>query len=123
MKKTHVYGKCYVSCQIIIEIFVRSTGEYFVVGINIVPYFLDRPEKYLKDIFNVEIEPVLQESYKNYLGIVPSPAQEFDEFSRKVNEYARKPPFNFGNVLAQTGNEKAFKKVSSSSYTTTECKS
>lgn len=88
-------------------------GEFFVVGINIEPYNPKTPDKYLKDLFGLTVEPSLLECYKNYLVIVPSPAQEFEQFSRKVNEYLKKPPFNFGNPLASLGKEK---KVSIGTY-------
>ncbi len=84
----------------------RVPGEYFVVGISIEPYDPRNPEKYLKDSFKQEVMSGLQEYYKNYLGIVPSPAQDFEKFSRKVNEYLEKPPFHFGNPLAALGKEK-----------------
>lgn len=82
------------------------TGEYFVVGVSLEPYDSKNPEKYLKDSFKQEIQPDLKEYYRSYLGIVPSPAQGFENFSSQVNKYLHEPPFNFENPIASLGKDK-----------------
>ncbi|XP_065215329.1 guanylate cyclase 32E [Planococcus citri] len=83
-----------------------EAGEYFVVGIVTQAYDTKDPGKYLRNAFNQTITPSLVQSYKNYLAVVQSPAQGFEAFSKKVNEYLEKPPFNFENPLTAESREK-----------------
>lgn len=77
-----------------------------MVGVGLEPYDSKNPEKYLKDRFKQEIQSDLKESYRSYLGIVPSPAQGFEHFSSQVNKHLNQPPFNFENPIASLGKDK-----------------
>lgn len=59
-------------------------GEYFVVGIDIEQYDASAPDKYLRGLLQdkTDIECII--AFKSYLGIVPSPPINFEEFARQV---------------------------------------
>lgn len=63
----------------------KFAGEYFVVGIDIEQYDTSEPHKYLQGLFQNTQDPEIVSAYQSYLGVVPSPAIEFDDFAIQVN--------------------------------------
>ncbi|XP_014478817.1 PREDICTED: guanylate cyclase 32E isoform X2 [Dinoponera quadriceps] len=73
-------------------------GEYWVVGVDIEQYDEERPDKYLRGHWQRESNLPI-EAYYNYFSIVASAPINITNFTRLVNEYRQKPPFNFTNPL------------------------
>lgn len=59
-------------------------GEYFVVGIDIEQYDAMAPDKYLRGLLQDKTDDDCIIAFNSYLGIVPSPPSNFDEFARQV---------------------------------------
>ncbi|XP_071034810.1 guanylate cyclase 32E-like [Parasteatoda tepidariorum] len=78
-------------------------GEYFVVGVDIEQYDIQNPMKYLKGLLKEDIEEEAKKAFQFYLGVVASPSQESEDFTRKVNYYMQLPPFNFPNPVQSLG--------------------
>lgn len=60
-------------------------GEYFVVGIDIEQYDSSAPDKYLRGLLQDKTDNDCISAFKSYLGIVPSPPINFDDFARQVS--------------------------------------
>ncbi|XP_020284969.1 guanylate cyclase 32E isoform X2 [Pseudomyrmex gracilis] len=78
-------------------------GEYFVVGVDIEQYDENHPDKYLRGLWQEKIDLSVVNAYRSYFSIVASAPINFMNFTRLVNEYRQKPPFNFTNPLATIG--------------------
>lgn len=78
-------------------------GEYFVVGVELEQYDHNDPGRYMRGLLRDDVDPVIVRAFAGYLGIVPTPPGNMDQFSLKVNEYMEKPPFNFMNPLFHLG--------------------
>lgn len=78
-------------------------GEYWVVGVDIEQYDEKRPDKYLRGLFQKEMDLSIVNAYRSYFSIVASAPINFMNFTRLVNKYRQKPPFNFTNPLAKVG--------------------
>ncbi|CAH1122713.1 unnamed protein product [Ceutorhynchus assimilis] len=81
-------------------------GEYFVVGVDIEQYDDKNPSKYFHGLLrddNLPSDPVVQQAYRSYLGVVPSSPVGFENFTSLVNTYMELPPFNFPNPLSYFG--------------------
>lgn len=72
-----------------------SGGEYFVVGVELEQYDERDPEKYLRGVLTSSPDPVILRALTGYLRVAPSPSANMKNFSVNVNEYMKKPPFNF----------------------------
>lgn len=81
-------------------------GEYFVVGVDIEQYDPQHPGKYLRDLLKEENDVIAQRGFQSYLGVLPSPPIGFDNFTREVNSYMERPPFNYPNPLISVGGHK-----------------
>lgn len=77
-----------------------------MVGVDIEQYDEENPTKYFRGLLRDEIEPVAQRAYRSYLGIVPSSPVGFENFSRLVNKYMERPPFEYPNPLEPVGGAK-----------------
>ncbi|XP_018338733.1 PREDICTED: guanylate cyclase 32E-like [Trachymyrmex septentrionalis] len=78
-------------------------GEYFVVGIDIEFYDEKHPNKYLKGLLQKNIDFSIIRAYRSYFSIVASAPINYMNFTRLVNKYRQKPPFNFTNPSANVG--------------------
>ncbi|XP_035734350.1 guanylate cyclase 32E-like isoform X1 [Vespa mandarinia] len=75
-------------------------GEYWVVGINFDQYDEQKPDKYLRGLYQDRIKDYsVLKAYRNYFSIVASAPIDFDNFTKLINDYRQKPPFNFTNPL------------------------
>lgn len=84
----------------------KSSGEYFVVGVDIEQYDADNPAKYLRGLLRDDTDKVAEKAFRNYLGVVPSSPVGFENFTMLVNSYMERPPFNFPNPLTYLGGTK-----------------
>jgi len=71
-----------------------TSGEYFVVGVNLDAYNQEDPTQYMKCLLREEVDPYIMDAFTGYLGVVPSSSDSFNDFSMKVKEYLSKPPFD-----------------------------
>ncbi|KAG5320428.1 GCY3E cyclase, partial [Pseudoatta argentina] len=78
-------------------------GEYFVVGIDIEFYDEKHPNKYLKGLLQTNMDFSIIRAYRSYFSIVASAPINYMNFTRLVNKYRQKPPFNFTNPSANVG--------------------
>lgn len=78
-------------------------GEYWVVGVDIEQYDEKRPDKYLRGLWQKEMDLSIVNAYRSYFSIVASAPINFMNFTLLVNDYRQKPPFNFTNPLAKVG--------------------
>lgn len=62
-------------------------GEYFVVGIDIEQYDASAPDKYLRGLLQDKTDDDCITAFKSYLGIMPSPPINFEEFARQVSRF------------------------------------
>ncbi|XP_067205075.1 guanylate cyclase 32E [Linepithema humile] len=85
------------------EMNLLEKGEYWVVGVDIEQYDEERPDKYLRGLWQKETNLTIVKAYRSYFSIVASTPINFMNFTRLVNEYRQKPPFNFTNPLAHVG--------------------
>ncbi|XP_050465647.1 guanylate cyclase 32E isoform X1 [Cataglyphis hispanica] len=85
------------------EMNLLTKGEYWVVGVDIEQYDEKRPDKYLRGLWQKKMDLSIVNAYRNYFSIVASAPINFMNFTRLVNEYRQKPPFNFTNPLAKVG--------------------
>lgn len=81
-------------------------GEYFVVGVDIEQYDSRDPEKYLRGMLLDNPDPIAQAAYRSYIGVLPSAARGYENFTEQVNYYCEQPPFNFVNPLKDIGANK-----------------
>ncbi|KDR09970.1 Guanylate cyclase 32E, partial [Zootermopsis nevadensis] len=91
------------------EMKLFDKGEYWVVGVDTEQYDPANPEKYLKALLRDETNPTAQRAFRFYLGVMPSPATGFENFSERVNYYMERPPFNFPNPLNYLGGHKTIR--------------
>lgn len=86
------------------------TGEYFVLGVDLDRYDVDKPRKYMRGLLQdgaQDLDRKAIKAFENYLGVVGSPSStDFDNFSQMVNDYLERPPFNFPNPLTNFGGVK-----------------
>lgn len=73
------------------------------MGVDIEQYDQERPDKYLRGLWQKETNLSIVKAYRSYFSIVASTPINFINFTRLVNEYRQKPPFNFANPLAHVG--------------------
>ncbi|XP_043474610.1 guanylate cyclase 32E isoform X1 [Leptopilina heterotoma] len=78
-------------------------GEYWVVGVDIEQYDQHEPDKYLRGLWQKQTDLKMLKAFRNYFSIVASPPVSFDNFTTLINEYRRKPPFNFSNPVDNLG--------------------
>ncbi|XP_071628567.1 guanylate cyclase 32E [Temnothorax longispinosus] len=83
------------------EMNLLEKGEYWVVGVDIEQYDEKRPSKYLRGLWEKKTKNL--SAYRSYFSIAASAPINFTNFTRLVNEYRQKPPFNFTNPLANVG--------------------
>ncbi|XP_046736974.1 guanylate cyclase 32E [Diprion similis] len=77
-----------------------ENGDYWVVGVDLEAYDEQSPEKYLRGLLENETNFGIIRAFQSYFSIVASPpAVNFKNLTRKIDEYRRKPPFNFTNPL------------------------
>uniref|UniRef100_A0A8D8RBI4 Guanylate cyclase n=1 Tax=Cacopsylla melanoneura TaxID=428564 RepID=A0A8D8RBI4_9HEMI len=88
------------------ELRLFDKGEYFVVGVDIEQYDSRDPEKYLRGMLLDNPDPVAQAAYRSYIGVLPSAARGYENFTEQVNYYCEQPPFNFVNPLKDIGANK-----------------
>ncbi|KAI5717063.1 hypothetical protein M8J76_016997 [Diaphorina citri] len=88
------------------EMGLFDKGEYFVVGVDIEQYDSRDPEKYLRGMLLDNPDPVAQAAYRSYIGVLPSAARGYENFTEQVNYYCEQPPFNFVNPLKDIGANK-----------------
>lgn len=74
-----------------------------MVGVDIEQYDEKRAHKYLRGLWQKETDLSIVNAYRSYFSIVASAPINFMNFTRNVNEYRQKPPFNFTNPLANVG--------------------
>lgn len=78
-------------------------GEYWTVGVDIEQYDQHQPSKYLRGLLQEHATPFLLRAHRSYFSIVASPPNISRNFTRMINQYRGKPPFNFTNPLATLG--------------------
>lgn len=86
-----------------------ESGEHWVIGVDIEQY--EEAEslsgRYMRGLLKDEPDPVAMKAFKRYLGISATPPGEgYTNFTKSVNEYMEKSPFNFPNPLAGLGGHK-----------------
>jgi hypothetical protein len=54
-------------------------------------------------LWQQETNPSIINAYRSYFSVVASPPIDLKNFTRLVNNYRQKPPFNFTNPLAKIG--------------------
>ncbi|XP_025987101.2 guanylate cyclase 32E [Solenopsis invicta] len=84
------------------EMNLLEKGEYWVIGVDIEQYDEKHPNKYLRGLWQKETDLSI-DVYRSYFSIVASAPTNLINFTRLVNEYRQKPPFNFPNPLANVG--------------------
>lgn len=72
-----------------------TEGEYFVVGVELEQYDERDPGKYMRGLLATEVDRLVVDAFAGYLRVAPTPSANMQNFSVHVNEYMRKPPFNF----------------------------
>ncbi|KAH0955867.1 hypothetical protein HN011_006367 [Eciton burchellii] len=85
------------------EMNLLEKGDYWIVGVDIEQYDDTRPDKYLRGLWQQETNPSIINAYRSYFSVVASPPIDLKNFTRLVNNYRQKPPFNFTNPLAKIG--------------------
>ncbi|XP_015431472.1 PREDICTED: guanylate cyclase 32E [Dufourea novaeangliae] len=80
-----------------------ETGEYWVVGVDIEQYDEKRPDKYFRGLWQKRTNSSILKAYRSYFSVVASPPIYSRNFTRLVNGYRQRPPFNFTNPLANVG--------------------
>ncbi|XP_025074947.1 guanylate cyclase 32E [Pogonomyrmex barbatus] len=85
------------------EMNLLEKGEYWVVGVDIEQYDEKRPDKYLRGLWQKETDLSIVNAYRSYFSIVASAPINIMNFTKLINEYRQKPPFNFTNPLANIG--------------------
>ncbi|CAK9821911.1 Guanylate cyclase 32E [Anthophora retusa] len=78
-------------------------GEYWVVGVDIEQYDEKRPDKYFRGLWQKKTNSSILKAYRSYFSVVATTAIYSKNFTRMVNAYRQKPPFNFSNPLANVG--------------------
>ncbi|KAG6800192.1 guanylate cyclase 32E [Apis mellifera caucasica] len=78
-------------------------GEYWVVGVDIEQYDEKRPDKYFRGLWQRKTNSSILKAYRSYFSVVASAPIYSTNFTRMVNSYRQKPPFNFSNPLANMG--------------------
>ncbi|XP_043253868.1 guanylate cyclase 32E [Colletes gigas] len=78
-------------------------GEYWVVGVDIEQYDEKRPDKYFRGLWQKKTNSSILNAYRSYFSVVASAQIYSRNFTRLVNAYRQKPPFNFTNPLANVG--------------------
>lgn len=74
-----------------------------MVGVDIEQYDKYRPDKYLHGLLEENTNPSLLRAYESYFSIVGSATDYSDNFTNIINEYRKKPPFNFINPIENYG--------------------
>lgn len=74
-----------------------------MLGVDIEQYDEKRPNKYLRGLWQKKTDLSIVNAYRSYFSIVASAPINLMNFTRLVNEYRQKPPFNFTNPLANVG--------------------
>ncbi|XP_011864195.1 PREDICTED: guanylate cyclase 32E [Vollenhovia emeryi] len=85
------------------EMNLLEKGEYWVVGIDIEQYDEKQPNKYLRGLWQKETNLSIVKAFRSYFSIVASAPINVKNFTRLVNKYRQKPPFNFTNPLENFG--------------------
>ncbi|XP_076182973.1 guanylate cyclase 32E [Ptiloglossa arizonensis] len=78
-------------------------GEYWVLGVDIEQYDDKRPDKYFRGLWQKKTNSSILKAYRSYFSVVASAQIYSRNFTRLVNEYRQRPPFNFTNPLANVG--------------------
>ncbi|XP_012260738.2 guanylate cyclase 32E isoform X3 [Athalia rosae] len=78
-------------------------GNYWVLGVDLEEYDEKSPDKYLRGLLQDRTNLAITQAFRSYFSIVASPPVNFENFTRVINKYRRKPPFNFTNPLAIVG--------------------
>lgn len=82
---------------------IGAAGEYWVVGVDIEQYDEKRPDKYFRGLWQRKTNSSILKAYRSYFSVVASAPIYSTNFTRMVNLYRQKPPFNFSNPLANMG--------------------
>ncbi|KAL3876609.1 hypothetical protein ACJMK2_034431 [Sinanodonta woodiana] len=82
-----------------------DTGEYFVVGVHLGQYDPRSPQSFLQGIFDKNVSINSQRAFRYFIGVVHSPPvyPEYETFTKIVNDYLEKPPFNYPNPYKDVG--------------------
>ncbi|XP_017767017.1 PREDICTED: guanylate cyclase 32E-like [Eufriesea mexicana] len=78
-------------------------GEYWVVGVDIEQYDEKRPDKYFRGLWQRKTNSSILKAYRSYFSVVATAPIYSNNFTRMVNAYRQRPPFNFSNPLANMG--------------------
>lgn len=79
------------------------SGNYWVVGVDLEEYDVKSPDKYMRGLLEDRTNQGQVRAFRSYFSIVASPPVNFENFTKVINKYRRKPPFNFSNPLAIVG--------------------
>lgn len=74
-----------------------------MVGVDIEQYDEKRPDKYFRGLWQKKTNSSILKAYRSYFSVVASTPIYSKNFTRMVNEYRQRPPFNFTNPLANIG--------------------
>lgn len=68
-----------------------------MVGVDIEQYDAKFPGKYFRGLLKKGVDPYVEKAFQSYISVKPSSTdmRHYIEFSRAVNYYLEKPPFNF----------------------------
>ncbi|XP_017892327.1 guanylate cyclase 32E-like isoform X3 [Ceratina calcarata] len=78
-------------------------GEYWVVGVDIEQYDEKHPGKYFRGLWEKKTNSSILDAYRSYFSVVATAPFYSKNFTRLVNEYRQKAPFNFTNPIASVG--------------------
>ncbi|KAK6170897.1 hypothetical protein SNE40_019184 [Patella caerulea] len=76
-----------------------DAGEYFVVGVHVGVYDLNKPQNFLQGIFQNNVTRRAAAAFRHFVGVVHSPPifPDYDHFEKIVNKFLESPPFNYTN--------------------------
>lgn len=74
-----------------------------MVGVDIEQYDEKRPDKYFRGLWQRKTNSSILKAYRSYFSVVASAPIYSGNFTRMVNAYRQRPPFNFSNPLANMG--------------------
>lgn len=74
-------------------------GNYWVLGVNVEAYEDREPDIYVRGLLKKDTNSRTLRLLQSYFSIIGSSPEGFRNFTNKINDYRRRPPFNFKNPL------------------------
>ena len=70
---------------------------------DIEQYDEKEPDKYLRGLWQKHTDSKMLKVFRSYFSVVASAPINYDNFTTLINEYRKKPPFNFSNPIDNLG--------------------